>query len=415
MKSQTIVLILANGLTNGGVTTWALNTGKRLKSSGHSCLIISHKPAQGYREFSVEDASSIVKCPINASDSLPNRRETKIISTAYEAISDCVIFPNWSWGTWAGVAALKRRKMHASRIVGIAHTDEEDYYEILVYYEKIISKFIAVSDCIYDELIRRIPQRSQDIIRLSYPITNRIGTPRTPKRDALKIGYAGRIQDYQKRISDIKPLVDKLAALPGSYCIDVAGDGTHLPELKQYFECNHYGNISIRFHGLIPSEKMLEFWSNMDVAILFSSHEGLSISMIESMAAGCVQMVTNVSGVSDSVEHGISGFIHEIGDTAAMANHLYLLHQDPELLSKMSEACISHVKQHHDPDHYDAVLLRLCRQSWEQPQRCWPRFKSLIPQKIKANLNKKNRFKSEISLKGRIKLKLIGIKNSLFH
>ena len=107
---------------------------------------------------------------------------------------------------------------------------------------------------------------------------------------------------------------------------------------------------------------MLEFWSNVDVAILFSSHEGLFISMIESMAAGCVQMVTNVSGVSDSVEHGISGFIYEIGDITAMANHLFLLHQDSELLSKMFEACISNVKQHHDPDDYDTVLLRLCRE-----------------------------------------------------
>jgi glycosyltransferase involved in cell wall biosynthesis len=231
-------------------------------------------------------------------------------------------------------------------------------------------------------------------------------------RQELRIGYAGRIQDYQKRISDLKSLVSKLSTLPGNYCFEIAGDGTHLPELIAFFDTNHYDNITIRFHGLIESVNMPDFWSNIDVAILFSSHEGLSISMIESMAAGCVQMVTNVSGVSDSVVHGIRGFIHEVGDTTEMANHLQLLHDNPEQLRLMSEACINHVKRHHDPDHYDEVLLSLTRQAWEQPQRYWPRFKRLIPPEVSAGFKNKNRVNHNISLKGRIKLRILSMINA---
>lgn len=412
-NQQTLVFSLANGLTNGGVTTWAMNTCQRMAAKGQQALILAHRAATGQQELTAKTNIRIVRCNINASETQLTPAEIKESSRCYESIPDPVYFPNWSWGTWSSVATILRNPAKPCRVIGIAHTDESSYYSLLIYYESIISKFIAVSNAIEQRLIQELPTRRHDIVRLSYPLAIKTGQIRGDHpRQELRIGYAGRIQDYQKRISDLKSLVSKLSTLPGNYCFEIAGDGTHLPELMAFFDTNHYDNITIRFHGLIESVNMPDFWSNIDVAILFSSHEGLSISMIESMAAGCVQMVTNVSGVSDSVVHGIRGFIHEVGDTTAMANHLQLLHDNPEQLRLMSEACINHVRRHHDPDHYDDILLSLTRQAWEQPQRYWPRFKRRIPPEVSAGFRNKNRVNHNISLKGRIKMKILRMINA---
>jgi len=74
--------------------------------------------------------------------------------------------------------------------------------------------------------------------------------------------------------------------------------------------------------------------------------------MIESMSAGCVQVLTNVSGVGDTVKPGVNGFVHEVGGTQAMAVSLETLLAQPELLSRMSASCIDHVQRNHNPDDY---------------------------------------------------------------
>jgi glycosyltransferase involved in cell wall biosynthesis len=415
-RDQTLVFSLANGLTNGGVTTWAMNLCLRLRRKGSRTLILSHKAANGQEELKANPEIEMIYCDVNASESPLTAKELRYSSTCYRSIPNPVFFPNWSWGTWASVATcMAQPGLRPCRVIGIAHTDEDSYYKTMAYYECIISKFIAVSDAVESNLRSSLPHRCDDIVRLSYPLSTAVGKARKPHpRQVLRIGYAGRIQDYQKRISDIKSLAATLATMPGTYHFDVAGDGSHLAELKQHFKSTDYDNVEVRFHGLVDSNAMPDFWADVDVAILFSSHEGLSISMIESMASGCVQIVTDVSGVSDSVQHGINGFVHPVGDTEAMADHLELLLRDTNLLSRMSQACIDHVLQHHDQDHYDHCLLQLAEQAWIQPQRAWPWWKPPIPGSVIAEHKRRLQSRHGITWKGRVKLAMLRFKNKLF-
>jgi len=415
MSSFSFAFILANGLTNGGVTTWALNTSRRMGLKGKTCTIVAHSPEAGTDVFARSNQDRVVDCVGNASGRLPRPKEIAAFASCYAGIGDAILLPNWSWGTWMGVAAMMRDPKQNCRVIGIAHTDEKGYYDIMTYYEPIISKFIAVSDQIYRRLVQLIPNRQSDIIRLPYPTTKRNNTARpNERRDTLRIGYAGRIQEYQKRILDLQALAAYLSECSGHYCFEIAGDGTHLGQLRNFFNHNSFDNVSVNFHGLIDSNSIANLWSSVDVGILFSSHEGLSISMIESMAAGCVQVLTNVSGVGDTVTPGINGFVHAVGDTQAMAASLQTLLTQPDLLNRMSAACIDHVNRNHDPDDYDRKLIDLAQQAWlQQPQRRWPRFKQLIPNSVKAEYQSRLKKKNPISLKGRIKLKLIELTSQM--
>jgi glycosyltransferase involved in cell wall biosynthesis len=405
-----LVFILANGLTNGGVTTWAINTSRRLVAKGQPCSIVAHDPGAGSDVFPSSNQDRIVECAGNASGHLPNPKEIGAFARCYAALGDATLLPNWSWGTWVGVAAMMRHPKQQARVIGIAHTDEKVYYDIMTHYEPIISKFIAVSDKIYRQLIQLMPQRQADIIRLPYPVSKRASSVRSnQQRDTLRIGFAGRIQDFQKRILDLPRLAANLSQCRGHYCFEIAGDGTHLAQLRNFFTDNHFDNVSVNFYGLLDTEAIAALWASVDVGILFSSHEGLSISMIESMAAGCVQVLTNVSGVADTVKPGIHGFVHAVGDTKAMAASLQTLWAQPELLSRLSASCIEHVQLNHDPDDYDRHLLNLAQQAWQQPQRRWPRFRRLIPASTVAEYKLRSKKKNPISLKGRIKMKLLAL------
>jgi glycosyltransferase involved in cell wall biosynthesis len=408
MNSPSFAFILANGLTNGGVTTWAVNTSRRMVAKGQSCAIVAHDIQPGSDKFPRSNQDWIVDCPGNASGHLPKPKEIDIFSRCYATLGDAILLPNWSWGTWTGVAAMMRHPKQQYRVIGIAHTDEKGYYDIMTHYEPIISKYIAVSDQTYKQLIQLLPGRQQDIIRLPYPVTKRTAKARShEKRNILRIGYAGRIQQYQKRILDLQTLAADLSQCGGFYCFEIAGDGTHLQELRNFFEQQSFHNVSVNFHGLLEPDAIATLWSSVDVGILFSSHEGLSISMIESMAAGCVQVLTNVSGVGDTIKHGFNGYIHPVGDTKAMAASLHTLLAEPELLSRMSAACIDHVERNHDPDNYDRHLLELAQQAWQQPQRRWPQFRRLIPVFVVSEYQSSLKKKNPISIKGRIKLKFL--------
>ena len=407
-NQKPLCFILANGLTNGGVTTWAINTSRRMVTKGQACVIIAHEPEPGNDVFPRSDQDWIVEGAGNASGHLPNPKEIAAFARCYASLGDAILLPNWSWGTWVGVAAMMRNPKPQNRVIGIAHTDEKAYYDIMTYYEPIISKFIAVSDQIHQRLVQLMPQRQHDIIRLSYPVPRRVAKSRSnDRRHTLRIGYAGRIQNYQKRILDLQDLAAHLSQCSGHYCFEIAGDGTHLQQLKNFFNENHFDNVTVNFHGLLDSEAIAALWSSVDIGILFSSHEGLSISMIESMAAGCVQVLTNVSGVGDTVMPGVNGFVHAVGDTQAMATSLQNLWAQPELLSRLSASCIEHVQLNHDPDDYDRQLMNLAQQAWQQPQRRWPRFRRLIPASTVAEYKLRLKKKNSISLKGRIKMKVL--------
>ena len=409
-NQKPLCFILANGLTNGGVTTWAINTSRRMVVKGQACAIIAHEPEPGNDVFPRSDQDWIVECAGNASGHLPNPKEIAAFARCYASLGDAILLPNWSWGTWVGVAAMMRNPKPQNRVIGIAHTDEKAYYDIMTYYEPIISKFIAVSDHIHQRLVELMPQRQHDIIRLPCPVPRRAAEARSnEQRHTLRIGYAGRIQNYQKRILDLQDLAADLSQCSGHYCFEIAGDGTHLQQLKNFFNENHFDNVTVNFHGLLDSEAIAALWSSVDIGILFSSHEGLSISMIESMAAGCVQVLTNVSGVGDTVTPGVNGFVHAVGDTQAMATSLQNLWAQPELLSRLSASCIEHVQLNHDPDDYDRQLMNLAQQAWQQPQRRWPRFRRLVPASTVTEYNLRSKKKNPISLKGRIKMKLMAL------
>ena len=75
-----------------------------------------------------------------------------------------------------------------------------------------------------------------------------------------------------------------------------------------------------------------------DVCLLTSKSEGIPLTIIEAMAAGLPVVATDVGGVSEVIEHDITGLLAPTGDAVRLAEHVCQLADSPELRMTLGRA-----------------------------------------------------------------------------
>lgn len=120
----------------------------------------------------------------------------------------------------------------------------------------------------------------------------------------LKAGTSGRIlpQKCPERYRE-------LALLSPKDEIVWIGDG----ELRSVLE----GLENVRVLGWLSRAEALENVKNLDVFLLLSDSEGLSISLLEAMQAGCVCVASDIEANRQVIEDGVDGFLVKNAEEAA--------------------------------------------------------------------------------------------------
>jgi len=77
--------------------------------------------------------------------------------------------------------------------------------------------------------------------------------------------------------------------------------------------------------------------SNAKIALQLSLREGFEIKVSEALHKGIPIIACNAGGIPLQIQDGKSGFLVEVGDTDAVANHIVNLWCDKALYKKMSE------------------------------------------------------------------------------
>jgi glycosyltransferase involved in cell wall biosynthesis len=114
----------------------------------------------------------------------------------------------------------------------------------------------------------------------------------------------------------------------------VVGDG----ELRQTLEQQTAAlglTDAVRFLGWRADIDRL--YADIDVVALTSRNEGSPVALIEAMAAGVPVVSTEVGGVADVVEHGVSGLLAPMDDAAGIATHILTLLADPVMRRTMGQ------------------------------------------------------------------------------
>ncbi len=91
------------------------------------------------------------------------------------------------------------------------------------------------------------------------------------------------------------------------------------------------------FTGLIPPEKVPDYYNMVDVVVVPSLQEAFGLTITEAMACGKPVIGTNVGGIPDQVVDGYNGFLIKPKDPNAIAERILYLYDHPELAKRMGK------------------------------------------------------------------------------
>ena len=115
----------------------------------------------------------------------------------------------------------------------------------------------------------------------------------------------------------------------------VIGTGPREQELRRLAHELGIGD-SVRFLGM--RDDVPELLPGLDTFVLSSLHEGLSIALVEALAAGIPIVATRVGGIPELVIHGQYGLLVPPADPGALAGAMAWLARDPEVRTRLAEA-----------------------------------------------------------------------------
>lgn len=133
-------------------------------------------------------------------------------------------------------------------------------------------------------------------------------------------------------------LIDAAAALPDDLKVHLVlvGNVINNPVIRAQAEASPHPE-RIHFTGFRSDAPAIAAAS--DVFVLPSTErEGLPRAVIEAMAYGVTPVVTDVGGMPELVEHGVSGLVVRPEDPTALASALEQLYRNREWLAEMGKA-----------------------------------------------------------------------------
>ncbi len=176
--------------------------------------------------------------------------------------------------------------------------------------------------------------------------------------DAVVLGTLGRLTE-QKGQGILLEAAANLARECPSVVLFLAGAGPLGADLEA--EAARLGIADrVRFLGLRRDRDTL--YAAMDIFVLPSHWEGLSLALVEAMGAGRAVVATSVGGNPEVVTDGKTGLLVPSSDPQALAGALSRLVRDPPARAALGEAATAEAHARFAIEEHAAQLAALYRQ-----------------------------------------------------
>jgi len=154
-------------------------------------------------------------------------------------------------------------------------------------------------------------------------IRSRIGAD----EDTVVIGSVGRLQDPVKRFGDIIRAFSKVRTHNANVVMMIVGDGPDRKYLER-LSCELHVQEFVHFMGY--QENSSQYFHAMDILAHVPAQEAFGLVLAEAMLAGKPIVASNVGGIPDIVDDGLTGLLVEWGDIEALSSALISLLAAPE-------------------------------------------------------------------------------------
>jgi glycosyltransferase involved in cell wall biosynthesis len=148
------------------------------------------------------------------------------------------------------------------------------------------------------------------------------------------------------------------------------GEGEGEPELRALSE--QYGIADcVRLVGY--QQNVPEWLAAADINVLPSFYEGFPLTILEAMASALPTVATNVGGIPEAIENGVSGLLVPPGDVCGLVEALSLLLRDPAKRMQMGHVARERLQRSFVLEQQvcstEELYLGLCGASSGQPAK----------------------------------------------
>ncbi len=265
---------------------------------------------------------------------------------------DIIHSHNWSTFVESGLAAkIVNNKPIISTIHGM-YTEYDDTIVAAIKknIRRLVERFLArkfvkictVSSKIAEYTVPHLDVPSEKVCT----IINGIQTEKKKKQSrALRKELGVELNDvvlcFVGRVAKVKNLKYLLSVMPeiikstAGVKLLIIGDGDEREALERYSK--QIGlTENVLFCGF--QENPMDFLTIADIFVLTSLYEGVSIALLESMAAGIPSIVTDVGGNKDVVKDSVTGFVVSLNSKKELIDRLKRLINDSELRKSFARA-----------------------------------------------------------------------------
>jgi glycosyltransferase involved in cell wall biosynthesis len=227
--------------------------------------------------------------------------------------------------------------------IAMIHSDDECVYQGIERYLPWIDLIVGVSLHNCEAIRKRIFNRNVLIkhVACGVPMIN-YNQREIRKEGLLRVLYIGRVVEEQKRASLLLKVIQQSLKLGLPVTWTIAGDG---PDLKMMRKALIENQDRVRFLGSVEYAQVPAFLTEYDIYFLCSDYEGLPLSMLEAMGAGCVPVVSDLQSGIPEVVNETSGIRVPISEPDAYVAALARLSSDRSRLAEMSKNAMQSVTQ----------------------------------------------------------------------
>ena len=287
---------------------------------------------------------------------------------------EAILFPNAGDTFWAATLKYlhdaKPQVRSQTRVLGMVHSDIKTQYTHAKEYSAIAPTWIGVSHRCAKKLELSAKSLKIEVHELFYPVDEWRGPKLTPTDGLLRLVYAGRLDEPQKRVSRLVDLFKELTRRGIRFRATIAGDGPDGNRFRDLLtEADSTVTGSVKLLGSLDRRDLDRLWAAQDIFLLVSAYEGLPLALLESMSAGVCPVVMNVrSGLPELLEDGVNARVAKQGDLKAMADAIAELDQNRQLLNKLGKAAKRSVSiEAFSPKQHFSKLRKIVRESFDQP------------------------------------------------
>jgi glycosyltransferase involved in cell wall biosynthesis len=319
-----------------GVNTWSMNLAKSMAGDQdfEHVMLITGLPPSAVTEL---DEARVPYVHLDLPPVRQRCEEWVALRRFLDAHEPCIYIPNYDFHRSCAAPTFSKHV----RICAVVHSDEHCYYDELRRLGESFDAIVAVSSHIEESVRQRFPSLGSRVTRILHGVPLAPGTHVSGMGNGpLHLAFCNRLSQYQKRVFDLPEVLYELNRREVDFRLNIAGEGPDERELVRRLESA--GIVGkVRMTGRLSPGEVQDVLLSSDVFLLTSDFEGLPISLLESLAAGCVPVVYDIqSGVREVIEQGVNGILVPHAHTSKMADALEELARDRGRLAGLSRACI---------------------------------------------------------------------------